>query len=212
MKMKTSSKIYTALIFVFLFAPIAVLVFFSFNSAKSLSVFDEFSLKWYIELFSDEITLGALRNTLVLALTAACVSTVMGTAAALGIYRLRSRYMRAVMNTVTNIPMINPDIITGISMMLLFVKFIDLGFVTVLIAHITFSIPYVILNVLPKLKAAGSISFENGKVKALPKLKNAGVIIAQNSTLSDLSALENISKLCIIDCPEVDLKNLEKET
>ena len=159
MKMKTSSKIYTALVFVFLFAPIAVLIFFSFNSAKSLSVFDEFSLKWYLELFSDEITLGALRNTLVLALTAACISTVMGTAAALGIYRLRSRYIRMVMNTVTNIPMVNPDIITGISMMLMFV-FVgqlfglstSLSFWTMLIAHITFCLPYVILQVLPRLQ------------------------------------------------------------
>ena len=113
--MRKMSKVYTALIMIFLFAPIAILLVFSFNEAKSLSVFSGFSLNWYRELFRDAETLGAVRNTLVLALCAAVVSTVMGTAAAVGINKLRSRAMRAAMDTVTNIPMINPDIITGIS-------------------------------------------------------------------------------------------------
>ena len=157
--MKLSSKIFTALILVFLFAPIAILLVFSFNASKSLSVMSGGSLYWYRELFRDAETLGAVRNTLVLAISAAVISTVMGTAAAVGIHRLRSKAMRAAYDTVTNIPMINPDIITGISLMLMFVfvgrlfgAATSLNFATMLIAHITFCLPYVILQVLPKLQ------------------------------------------------------------
>lgn len=157
--MKKMSGIYTGLIMVFLFAPIAILLIFSFNESKSLSVFSGFSLNWYKELFRDAETLGAVKNTLVLAISAAVISTVMGTAAAVGINKLRSRAMRATMDTVTNIPMINPDIITGISLMLMFVfvgrlfgAATSLSFWTMLIAHITFCLPYVILQVLPKLR------------------------------------------------------------
>ena len=153
------SRIYTGLIMLFLFAPIAILLFFSFNEAKSLSVFSGFSLYWYRELFRDRDTLGAVRNTLVLAVSAAAISTVMGTAAAVGIDKLRSRYLRSMMDSVTNIPMINPDIITGISLMLMFVfvgrlfgAATSLSFWTMLIAHVTFCLPYVILQVLPKLQ------------------------------------------------------------
>ena len=157
--MKTASKIYTGLIMLFLFAPIAILLVFSFNGAKSLSVFSGFSLHWYEELFRDAETLSSVKNTLVLAVSAALISTAMGTAAAVGMYRLRNRYLRAAMDSVTNIPMINPDIITGISLMLMFVfvgrlfgAATSLNFVTMLIAHITFCLPYVILQVLPKLQ------------------------------------------------------------
>ncbi|MBR3870652.1 MAG: extracellular solute-binding protein [Clostridia bacterium] len=157
--MKTASKIYTAIIFVFLFAPIAVLLVFSFNEGKSLSVFTGFSLKWYRELLRDTDTLQALKNTIILAFSATAISTVMGTAAAVGINRLRSRWYKAAMNTVTNIPMTNPDIITGISLMLMFVfvgrlfgASTSLNFWTMLIAHVTFCLPYVILQVLPKLQ------------------------------------------------------------
>ena len=159
MKMKPAAKIYTALVFLFLFAPILILLVFSFNSAKSLSVFSEFSLHWYKELFRDAETLRALENTLILAVCASIISTVMGTAAAVGINRLRKRYLKAALDTVTNIPMMNPDTITGISLMLMFV-FVgqlfglatSLSFWTMLIAHITFCLPYVILQVLPKLQ------------------------------------------------------------
>ena len=157
--MKAASKIYTALIFIFLFAPIAILLVFSFNESKSLSVFSGFSLKWYGELFNDRDTLTAVKNTVVLACTASVLSTVMGTAAAVGINKLRTKYMNTIFNTVTNIPMVNPDIITGISLMLMFV-FVgglfglstSLSFWTMLIAHITFCLPYVIMQVLPKLQ------------------------------------------------------------
>lgn len=157
--MKTASKIYTAIIFIFLFAPIAILLVFSFNEAKSLSVFSGFSLKWYQELFRDSNTLASVKNTLILAAVAMAISTVMGTAASMGIYRLRSRWYRRVMDTVTDIPMTNPDIITGISLMLMFVfagRLLglrdSLSFWTMLIAHVTFCLPYVILQVLPKLQ------------------------------------------------------------
>ncbi|MBR5094368.1 MAG: ABC transporter permease [Oscillospiraceae bacterium] len=157
--MKHLSRIYTALIMIFLFAPIAILLVFSFNSTKSLSVFSSFSLYWYRELFRDSETLNSVKNTLILAVSASVISTVMGTAAAVGMHQLKSRYMRTILDGVTNIPMINPDIITGISLMLMFVfvgrlfgAATSLNFVTMLIAHITFCLPYVILQVLPKLQ------------------------------------------------------------
>ncbi len=157
--MKRASKIYTALIMIFLFAPMVILLVFSFNEAKSLSVFSGFSLKWYRELFRDEETLKAVVNTLILAVLAALISTIMGTAAAVGINKLRNKVLRTAMDSVTNIPMINPDIITGISLMLMFVfvgrlfgAATSLNFGTMLIAHITFCLPYVILQVLPKLQ------------------------------------------------------------
>lgn len=161
--MKLSSKIYTGIVFAFLFAPIIVLLVFSFNEAKSLSVFSGFSLKWYKELIRDRNTLDAVKNTVILAFAATILSTAMGTFAAVGINKLRSKWYRAVMNTVTDIPMINPDIITGISLMLMFV-FVgrlfgaanSLSFWTILIAHVTFCTPYVILQVLPKLNQMDS--------------------------------------------------------
>ncbi|MBR5774467.1 MAG: ABC transporter permease [Clostridia bacterium] len=159
MEVKVSSKIYCAIIFIFLFAPIAVLLVFSFNDAKSLSVFSEFSFKWYKELFNDRNTLNALKNTLILAVAATLVSSLIGTAAAVGINKIRSRWYKTAMNTVTDIPMVNPDIITGISLMLMFVfvgrlmgAATSLNFATMLIAHVTFCTPYVILQVLPKLQ------------------------------------------------------------
>ncbi len=157
--MKLSSKVYTAIIFAFLFAPIVILLLFSFNDSKSLSVFSGFSLKWYEELASDRSTLEAVKNTVILAFSATIISTVMGTAAAFGIQKIKREWTKMLLNSVTNIPMINPDIITGISMMLVFVfvgrlfgAATSLNFWTILIAHITFSLPYVIFQVLPKLQ------------------------------------------------------------
>ncbi len=157
--MKPLSKAYTALIFVILYAPIAVMVLFSFNSINSTGVFAGFSTYWYRELFRDGATLAALKNTLVLAVTSSLIATIIGTVAAVGIFKLKSRAAKSAIMTVTNIPMMNPDIVTGISMMLLFVFVCvrlagaaSLSFVTVLIAHITFNLPYVILSVMPKLR------------------------------------------------------------
>ena len=161
--MKLSSKIYSGIVFAILFAPILVLLVFSFNETKSLSVFSGFSTKWYSELRNDANTLEAVRNTLILAASATAVSTVMGTAAAVGINKLRSKWYRTAMNVVTDIPMTNPDIITGISLMLMFVfvgrlfgASASLSFWTMLIAHVTFCTPYVILQVLPKLQQMDS--------------------------------------------------------
>lgn len=157
--MRPLSKVYTALIFVILYAPIAVMVLFSFNSINSTGVFAGFSTYWYRELFRDGATLAALKNTLVLAVSSSLIATIIGTVAAVGIFKLKNRAARSAIMTVTNIPMMNPDIVTGISMMLLFVFVcvrlagaVSLSFATVLIAHITFNLPYVILSVMPKLR------------------------------------------------------------
>ncbi len=161
MTKKTSlgGKLYTALVFIFLYAPIAVLIVFSFNSGKSTSVFEGFSLYWYKELFNDAATLSAFKNTMIVAVVSSIISTVMGTAAATGIYGYKNKLVKTSIMTVTNIPMMNPEIVTGVSMMLLFVfigalfgKTGTLGFPTLIIAHVTFELPYVILNVLPKLR------------------------------------------------------------
>ena len=147
------------LTFIFLYMPIGVLILFSFNAGDSTAVFQGISLRWYKELFTDTATLNALKNTLVLAILSAVISTVIGTAAAYGISKMRSKYVKNLTMSATQVPMINPEIVTGISMMLLFVFVANivrssslLGFWTVLIAHITFNLPYVILLVLPKFK------------------------------------------------------------
>ena len=135
------------------------MIFFSFNSADSLSVFDGFSLYNYKEVFRNSDVINAFKNTLILAVCTAIISAVLGTAAAVGISRWRNRYFKQSVLSVTNIPMMNPDIVTGVSMMLLFVFLAGLlhfstalSFWTLLIAHITFSLPYVILSVMPKIK------------------------------------------------------------
>lgn len=160
---KSLSNIYLALVFIFLYAPMLVMIVLSFNSANSTSVMAGFSLKWYGELLNDTTTLTALRNTLLLAITSSAISVVIGTAAAVGINTMKKKWLRSTVLTVTNIPMMNPEIVTGVSMMLLFVfvgKIVGasdvLGFPTLLIAHITFNLPYVILSVLPKLRQTDS--------------------------------------------------------
>ncbi len=157
--MKKFAKVYIALILFLLFAPILVMIFFSFNEGKSTAVFTGFSLKWYAELIQNSEILNALKNSLILAVTSSAIATVIGTAAAFGIHHMKNKYLRQSLMTVTNIPLMNPEIITGISMMFLFV-FVGgiiglstkLNFWTMLIAHVTFCLPYVILNVLPKFK------------------------------------------------------------
>lgn len=157
--MKKFSKFYIGLILFLLFAPILVMIFFSFNEGKSTAVFSGFSFKWYAELIENSEILNALRNSLILAVAASAIATVIGTAAAFGIHHMKNKYLRQSLMTVTNIPLMNPEIITGISMMFLFV-FVGgiiglstkLNFWTMLIAHVTFCLPYVILNVLPKFK------------------------------------------------------------
>ncbi len=157
--MKHIGRILTGVIMAFLYAPLAVMVIFSFNSGRSTSVMQGFSLKWYAELLNDSTTINSVKNTLILAVVSAVIATVLGTVAAVGIYQMKSKFLRSSVMAVTNIPMMNPDIVTGVSMMLLFVFVLGLfgaqnklNFWTLLIAHITFNLPYVILNVLPKLR------------------------------------------------------------
>lgn len=156
---KLGSRIYMGLIFLFLYLPILVLIILSFNSSKSKVNWGGFTLEWYINCFKSESIMRAFATTLQITLLAAVISTIIGTLAALGISAMKRRNQTIYLGA-TNIPLLNADIVTGISMMLLFVRFIDLGFVTVLIAHITFNIPYVILNVLPKLKQANRYTYE----------------------------------------------------
>lgn len=157
--MKIFSKIYMWLIFAVLYAPVLVLVVYSFNRAGDFNNYSQFSLYWYIQLFRDAQAFESLKNSLFLAVTSSLLATLIGTFAALGIDRMRKRYMRNILNSVTNIPMMNPDIVTGVSMMLLFVGVASwiglgapLGRLTMIIAHTTFNIPYVILSVQPRFR------------------------------------------------------------
>ena len=159
MKMSPLSRLYVAFIMMLLYAPIVVMIVFSFNASASTSVMTGFSLKWYESLLHDSATINALKNTLILAVSSSLLATVMGTAAAVGINVFKNKIAKKTVMGVTNIPMMNPEIVTGISMMLLFVfcaRLIGvtdaLGFGTMLVAHVTFNLPYVILSVLPKLR------------------------------------------------------------
>ena len=161
--MKHASRIYLCIVFAVLYIPILTLILFSFNSSNSTASFTGFSLMWYSELFKSPDTFIALRNSLILAISSSLISTVIGTAAAEGIYKLKNKYIKGAINSVTNIPMMNPDIVTGMSMMLFFVlvaaiigvSYENIGFLAMLISHITFCLPYVILSVLPRINELG---------------------------------------------------------
>lgn len=173
---KTWHKFYMAFIYLFLYAPILVLIFFSFNESKSRTNFTGFSLKWYQSLFQNETILNGLKNTLIVSVIAAVLATVLGTMAAIGIHNMRKKVKSLVMNA-TYIQVINPDIITGISLMLMFVFIknavgLNLGFVTVLLSHITFDVPYVILNVLPKLRQMDNSLYEASLDLGCPPIKS----------------------------------------
>lgn len=145
------SRFYLLLIMIFLYAPILVMVVLSFNASRSRVVWEGFTLNWYMRLFSNHQIMDALINTLVLALASAGISLVLGLLAALGISAMRRRGYTITMG-LTNIPLLNADIVTGIALMLWFIHFMPLSFHSVLIAHVTFNIPYVILAVLPKIQ------------------------------------------------------------
>jgi spermidine/putrescine transport system permease protein len=175
------SRSLIGLVFLFLYAPIAVLIVFSFNSSKSRTIWSGFTLDWYAKLFADSEIMSALYVTLLVSVIAAVIATAAGTIAAIGIFNMKKNPRNAIL-AVNNIPVINADIITGVSMSLLFVSFsailarfslflldtlginlnlsYSLGFGTLLIAHITFNIPYVILSVLPKLRQLDNNLFE----------------------------------------------------
>ena len=167
------NRLFIGLVFLFLYAPIFVLIVFSFNASNSRSIWAGFSLHWYVELFQDQQILDALYTTLAVSLLAALIATVAGTFSAIGFYNMRRRWRTPLM-TINNIPMVNADIVTGVSLCLVFVaafglweqaaswlndtlgtalpERLYLGFGTMLIAHIMFNIPYVILSVMPKLR------------------------------------------------------------
>lgn len=157
--MKKLSKAYLFFILFLLYIPILVLILFSFNNSANTGDMTGLSLYWYKELFRSADTFVALKNTLILAVLSAVISTVIGTAAAVGLQKMKSKWWKSTLVGITNVPMMNPDIVTGISMMLLFV-FVGtviglsdkLGFPTLLIAHITFCLPYVFLSVRPRLE------------------------------------------------------------
>lgn len=205
-KISALSRFYIVLVFIFLYAPMVVMTVFSFNGSESTYILDGFSLQWYSHLFRDSMTMNALKNTVILAVISSVISTLLGSAAAVGIYNMKNKFLKSSVMTATNIPMMNPEIVTGISMMLLFVfagvlmnRANVLGFATILIAHITFQLPYVILSVLPKLRQSDPRVFEAAQdlgchpVKAffkvvLPQIRSgivSGAIMAFTLSLDD---------------------------
>lgn len=158
---KALRKLYVFLIFIFMYAPIVVLMVYSFNNSRSSSaVWKGFTLKWYVEMLRDSQMMKALQTTLFVAIVSSVIATVIGTLGAIGIFNMKKRAKNAVMN-VTYVPVLSPDIVTGISLMLLFVFLrIPLGRYSLLLSHITFNIPYVIISVLPKLSQMNRNMYE----------------------------------------------------
>lgn len=166
---KSLKRIYIGLILIFMYAPIITLIVMSFNSSKSRSKWGGFTLNWYAELFQNEEIMGALVNTLVVAFLSALIATLIGLLACVTMQRM-GRRTRSIISGITNIPMLNAEIVTGISLMLLFLSFgnilgrlgirFQLGFMTVLISHITFNIPYAILSILPRMKQLNPSVYE----------------------------------------------------
>ena len=163
--MKWLSKSYVWVTMAFLYAPIAVLIVFSFNQSKSRGAWTGFTLNWYRRLFTNEVIINSLINTLIIAVISSIIATVIGTLAAIGIVNMK-RWQRSLIMNITYMPVINPEIIIGVSLMLLFVWVksiglqIEFGFVTLILAHVTFNIPYVILNVIPKLRQMDMYVYE----------------------------------------------------
>ncbi len=177
---KWLKRCYLGVILVFLYVPILVLIVQSFNAGKSRAKWEGFSFRWYTELFQDERILKALYVTLSIAVLAMIVSTILGTLAAIGIHAMKKR-PQALMMTLTNLPNTMPDIVTGISLMLLFIfTKVERGYLTMLLAHITFDTPYVILSVLPKLKQMNRHTYEAAlDLGATPMYALLHVIIPQ---------------------------------
>ena len=157
---KFLKRFYLVIMFIFLYAPILALMVLSFNSSKYMSKWTGFSLKWYQQMFSSNLIMSALRTTLIIAFVSALIATVIGTIACIGINNMK-KVPRTLILGVNNIPLMNADIVTGISLMLCFIAFgVSLGFGTVLVAHITFNIPYVVLSVMPKMKQTEKSTYE----------------------------------------------------
>ena len=160
MKRTIAQRVYIALIFIFLYAPIVTLMVLSFNASRTRAKWGGFTFKWYVELFDNRAILEALYNTLLIAFLSAIIATLIGTIACIAINGMKRR-SRAVMMGITNIPMLNAEIVTGISLMLLFLSLgIRFGFGTILLSHITFNIPYVILSIMPRMKQLNPSVYE----------------------------------------------------
>ena len=201
-------RFFMALVFIFLYAPIVVLIVFSFNAIKSRTVWGGFSLQWYVELFQDSLIMNSLYTTLAVSILSAVIATVVGTITAIGLSQMRKRW-RSPLLAINNIPVMNADIVTGVSLCLMFVAAgqalksiginFTLGFGTLLIAHITFNIPYVILSVMPKIQQMdknlvdaaldlGCSGFQAFWKVMLPELRPGivnGVIIAFTMSIDD---------------------------
>lgn len=153
-------KFYLALVLIFLYVPILVLIVQSFNTGKSRAKWEGFSFHWYADLFSNASIMNALWVTVSVAVVATIAATLLGTLAAIGIYSMKKR-PQAFMMTVTNLPNTMPDIVTGVSLMLLYIfAKVDRGYWTMVLAHVTFDVPYVVLSVLPKLKQMNKHTYE----------------------------------------------------
>ncbi len=158
--MKAMKRVYLGLVLLFLYAPIAVLIVFSFNAGQNRSEMTGFSLQWYKELFESETLLTSLGNTLLIAVMASVIATIIGTYAALVISKMKP-FAKSTTMSIVNIPIINAEIVTGISLMMLFVFLsIPLGFTTLLIAHVAFNVPYVVLSVMPKIRQLNRSTYE----------------------------------------------------
>ncbi len=156
----TARRIYIGLIFLFLYAPIVTLIVLSFNASRTRAKWGGFTLKWYIELFGNAVIMQALWNTLSIALLSALAATLIGTITCIAMQKMKRRN-RTILMGITNIPMLNAEIVTGISLMLLFISLgVRFGFLTILLAHITFNIPYVILSVMPRVRQLNPHTYE----------------------------------------------------
>jgi len=168
---KRLSYAYSVLIFLFLYAPIVVMIVYSFNSEKSRAKWGGFTLKWYQELFTNSDIMEALMTTLTIALLSSVIALVIGTAAAIGINNLRRGSRKLLMN-ITYLPMLNADIVTGVSLLLIFsLMGIELGYMSLLLAHVTFNIPYVILSIMPKLQQLDPNLYEAAQDLGAPPVK-----------------------------------------
>mgnify|MGYP000995576772 FL=1 len=155
-----AKKFYVFLIFLFLYAPIATLIVLSFNASRTRAKWGGFTTRWYVSLFRNDAIMNALLNTLTIALIASLTATVIGTIACIAIINMKKK-SRAIWMGITNIPMLNADIVTGISLMLLFLSLgLKFGYGTILLSHITFCIPYVILSVMPRMKQFNTSTYE----------------------------------------------------
>ena len=164
--MKTLKKVYISLVLIFMYAPIAVLITFSFNESRSRANWTGFTFNWYLELFQDQRIINALSTTLTIALFSTLIAVVLGTAAALGIHSMKPATGRSIM-AINNIPVVNPEIVMGVSLMILYIYIcrffaadFELGYVTLLLAHLSFITSYVVLSVLPKLRQMDKNIFE----------------------------------------------------